>query len=91
MCREQTLVSSYICTEAHRLVIKAGQMLLIIMANCEKEGHAIHMLYTSYSMIPTPWSVVVLPHTLIAIRVKYSRDDVKHHKNNDLFCLKIKK
>lgn len=54
MCREQALVSSDLCTEAHRLVIKAGQMLLIIMANCEKEGHAIHMLYTSYSMIPTP-------------------------------------
>lgn len=41
----------------------------------------------------TPWSLVVSPnfHTLIAVRVKYSGEDVKHHTNNGLLRLKIKK
>lgn len=41
----------------------------------------------------TPWSLVVSPHfhTLIAVRVKYSGEDVKNHTNNGLLRLKIRK
>lgn len=54
MCWEKALVRSNICTETHRLVIKACQMLLIITVNCKKkkkEQHVKLLLYTSHSMI----------------------------------------